>query len=108
MARARLSYPDAKSFYNMLDAISKIVDEVTMIITNDGVKAIALDPAHVALITIELPPESFIEYEVEGDEVKLGFNVANTTKLIKRGKKGDKLDIEVDDERVTWSIVGLL
>lgn len=106
VARARLSYPDAKSFYNMLDSISKIVDEVTMIITNEGVRAVALDPAHVALITIELPPESFIEYEVEDEEVRLGFNVANTAKLIKRGKKGDKLDIEVDDERVTWSIVG--
>ncbi|WP_070807810.1 DNA polymerase sliding clamp [Pyrodictium occultum] len=106
VARARLSYPDAKSFYNMLDAISKIVDEITMIITSDGVRAVALDPAHVALINIELPPESFIEYEVEDGEVKLGFNVANTAKIVKRGKKGDKLDIEVDEERVTWSIVG--
>ena len=105
MAKARLSYPDAKSFYNMLDAISKIVDELAMTITPNGVKAIALDPAHVALIVMELPPESFIEYEVE-DEVKLGFNVANIAKIIKRGKKGDKLDIEVDEDRVTWSIVG--
>ncbi len=106
MARARLSYPDAKSFYNILDALSKLVDEVNMTITNEGVKAVALDPAHVALVTIELPPESFIEYEVEGDKVELGFNVANTSKIIKRGKKGDKLDIEVDEDRVTWSIIG--
>ncbi len=106
MARARLSYPDAKSFYNILDALSKIVDEVNMTITSEKVKAVAIDPAHVAMIEIELPPESFIEYEVEGDEVSLGFNVANTAKIIKRGKKGDKLDIEVDEEHVTWTIVG--
>jgi proliferating cell nuclear antigen len=106
MGKARLSYPDAKSFYNILESLSKIVDEVAMIIKPEGVKAIALDPAHVALITIELLPESFIEYEVEGDEVKLGFNVTNTAKIIKRGKKGDKLDIEVTDEDVRWSIVG--
>ncbi len=106
MANAKLSYPDAKSFYNILDALAKLVDEVNMVITSDGVKAIALDPAHVALITIELPPESFVEYEVEGDRVELGFNVANTAKIIKRGKKGDKLDIEVDEERVAWTIVG--
>ncbi len=105
MGKARLSFPDAKSFYNILDSLSKIVDEVNMTITNEGVKAIAIDPAHVALITIELPPESFIEYEVE-DEVKLGFNVANVAKLVKRGKKGDKLDIEVTEDKVTWSIVG--
>ncbi len=107
MPKARLSYPDAKSFYNILDALAKLVDEVNMVITNEGVKAVALDPAHVALITIELPPESFIEYSIEeGDRVELGFNVANTAKIIKRGKKGDKLDIEVTDEYVRWSIVG--
>ncbi|NOZ88500.1 MAG: proliferating cell nuclear antigen (pcna) [Crenarchaeota archaeon] len=106
MARARLSYPDAKSFYNILEALSKIVDEVSMTIRQDGVTAVALDPAHVALIKIELPVDSFVEYEVEDSEVKLGFNVANTAKILKRGKKGDKLDIEVTDDRVTWSIVG--
>jgi proliferating cell nuclear antigen len=106
MAKARLSYPDAKSFYNILDSLAKLVDEVNMVMTKDGVRAVALDPAHVALITIDLPPESFIEYEVEGDRVELGFNVANTAKIVKRGKKGDKLDIEVDEDRVTWSIVG--
>jgi len=107
LAKARLSYPDAKSFYNILDSLSKIVDEVNMTITPDkGVKAVAVDPAHVALIMIELPPESFIEYEVEGDKAELGFNVANTAKIVKRGKKGDKLDIEVTEDYVTWSIVG--
>ena len=106
MARARLSYPDAKSFYNILDVLSKIVDEVSFTIREDGVTAIALDPAHVAMIRLDLPVDSFVEYEVEDGEVKLGFNVANTAKILKRGKKGDKLDIEVTDEYVTWSIVG--
>ncbi len=105
MAKARLSYPDAKSFYAIVETLSKIVDEVSMTITQEGVKAIALDPAHVALIEMELPPESFVEFEVE-DEVKLGFNVANTAKLLKRGKKGDKLEVEIEHDSVTWSIVG--
>lgn len=106
LGKAHLSYPDAKSFYNILDSLSKIVDEVNMTISNEGVKAVAIDPAHVALITIELPPESFIEYEVEGEKVELGFNVANIAKLVKRGKKGDKLEIDVEEDKVTWSIVG--
>lgn len=106
MSRARLSYPDAKSFYNILEALSKLVDEVVMIIKPDGVKAMALDPAHIALVAIELPPESFVEYEVEGDEVRLGFNVTNTMKIVKRSKKGDKLDIDVAASEVKWSIIG--
>ncbi len=106
MPLAKLSYPDAKSFYNILDALSKIVDEVSMTISKDGVKIIALDPARIALIEISMSPETFLEYDVSEDQVKAGFNVANVAKIIKRGKKGDKVDIEVESDRITWSIVG--
>lgn len=105
MAKARVSYPDVKSFHNILDALSKIVDEVSMDVTPEGVKAVAIDPAHVAMITIDLPPESFVEYDV-AEEAKLGFNVANVSKIVGRGKKGDKLEIEVEEDKVTWTILG--
>lgn len=105
MAVARLSYPDVKGFFSIVDALSKIVDEVAMTIKPDGVSAVALDPAHVALVRIELPPDSFLEYDVS-EEVKLGFNVANTGKILKRGKKGDRLDIVIEDEYVTWIMEG--
>ncbi|RUM48168.1 MAG: DNA polymerase sliding clamp, partial [Hyperthermus sp.] len=105
MFKARLSYPDARSFHSMLDALAKIVDEAAMTIKPEGVEAIALDPAKVALIRINLPAETFIEYDVR-EEVKLGFNVPNTVKIIGRGKKGDKLDIEIGDEYVQWYIIG--
>jgi len=106
---ARISYPDAKSFHSLLDALSKIVDEVSMKIKSDGVHITALDPAHVALIQIAMPVETFLEYDVKdvGDEgLKVGFNVATIAKIVKRGKKGDKLEIEATEEKVKWSIVG--
>ncbi len=103
--KARISYPDAKSFQSVMETLSKIVDEAVMIITNDGVRIRALDPAHVAMIDITMPPETFLEYEVEG-EARVGFNVANIAKIVKRGKKGDKVEINAEEDRVTWVIAG--
>ena len=103
--KARLAYPDAKSFQSMMETLSKIVDEAVMTVKDDGVIIRALDPAHVAMIEINLPPDIFLEYEVEG-EAKVGFNVTNIAKIVKRGKKGDKVEIEATDDRVTWTIAG--
>ncbi len=102
---AKLSYPDAKSFYTILESLSKLIDEISMTITADGVRMRALDPAHVALIDITLPPEAFVEFDVEG-EAKAGFNVPNLVKLLKRSKKGDKLELVVEEDRLTFTIVG--
>jgi len=101
--KARISYPDARSFQNLLDAIAKIADEVSMRITPGGVRIVALDPAHVALIDVSLPPDTFLEYDVP-EEVKVGVNLATALKVVKRGKKGNKLEIEVMDDKVRWSI----
>ncbi|AEM39552.1 proliferating cell nuclear antigen PcnA [Pyrolobus fumarii 1A] len=103
--RARIAYPDAKSFQSMLETLSKIVDEAVMTVSQEGVRIRALDPAHVAMIEIMLPPDTFLEYEVE-EEAKIGFNVVNIAKIVKRGKKGDKVEIEATDDRVTWTIAG--
>ncbi|MET1101763.1 MAG: DNA polymerase sliding clamp [Pyrodictiaceae archaeon] len=105
MASTKISFPDAKTFQSMMESLAKIIDEISMRITPEGVKAVAMDPAQIALITFELPPDSFIEYEVE-EETRLGINIQNLVKILKRGKKGNKLDIEIEGDRVTWTIFG--
>ena len=105
MGRAHLGFPDVKSFQSLIDTLSKIVDEVVFHVTPEGVKAVALDPAQVALIKIDLPVDNFTEYEVE-DEVKMGVNVGNVLKILKRGRKGDRLAVDVEEDRVIWTIIG--
>ena len=105
VSSAHLALPDVKSFQSLMDTLSKIVDEISFKITEEGVRAVALDPAQVAMIEITLPPDNFTEYEVDG-EVSMGVNVNNVLKILKRGRKGDRLTIDVEVDRVTWSIIG--
>ena len=104
MAKAHVAYPDAKAFRTIMESLAKIVDEVAIHVTQESVRIRAMDPAHVALIDLMLPSTSFIEYDVEGDEVVGGVSIANVFKVIKRAKKGDKLDIDIDEERIAFTI----
>ncbi|HIQ03538.1 MAG TPA: proliferating cell nuclear antigen (pcna) [Desulfurococcales archaeon] len=101
----KIVYPDARTFRHIIEALSKIVDEALMKITSEGVELKAMDPAHVSLLHLKFPPEAFEEYSVEG-EYKIGFNTANILKLLKRGKKGDRLELSVEEDMFRIALIG--
>lgn len=101
----KIVYPDARTFRHIIETLAKIVDEASMKVTSEGVELKAMDPAHVSLLHLKFPPEAFEEYNVEG-EFKIGFNTANILKFLKRGKKGDRLEISVEEDLLTIALVG--
>ncbi len=88
----KVIYPEAKYFRSIAEAVSKIVDEVAVRVSEEGISIKALDPAKISLIDIALPASSFVIYEVSGEEV-FGVSVANLVKVLKKLKKGDHLEI---------------
>ncbi len=101
----KLVYPEAKIFQSMVDAIGKIVDEVALIARPEGVEMKAIDPAQVVMIRIWIPKDAFSEYEVEGEEERVGFNIGNIMKFFKRAKKGYKLEMGTEDGGAKLRIV---
>ncbi len=96
-------YPEAKYFKNIVDALAKLVDEVAIKVNEEGMHLKALDPARVALIEVYLPSTSFLTYEIE-DEEYIGISMANLSKLLKRLKKGDQLEISAREDMVSLTI----
>lgn len=96
---ARVVYPEAKSIKSIVDSLAKLVDEVAITITSDGLSLKALDPARVALIDVMLPATSFLEYEVN-EETTLGISMANLVKLLTRLKKGDRFELFAEEDYV--------
>jgi len=92
-------YPQAKYFKEIIDSISKIVDEVALQITPQEVKIVAMDTAQISLLTITLPNTAFIEYDVE-DNVVVGLSTASLSKMLKRIKKGDRFILNTVEDRV--------
>lgn len=100
---ARVVYPEAKSIKSIVDSLAKLVDEVAIIVSNEGLSLKALDPARVALIEVILPSTSFLEYEVN-EETTIGMSMANLSKLLTRLKKGDRFELFVKEDYVGITI----
>lgn len=101
----RVVLPEAKAFASVIEALSKIVDEASIMFIPEKVVLKALDPAKVSMFIMELPSTIFEEYDVS-EEVKVGFNTAVLLKLLKRGKKGDRLEIATENGYAKFSIIG--
>jgi len=99
-------HPSAKIFLTVLQALGNIVDESLINFTESGFNVKALDPAQVALISIELPSNTFTTYNFLR-ELSVGINLANLLKTLPKPKKGDKLIFRANDEFYEFLIEGV-
>ena len=105
--RVRAAYPDASVFKSLIEMLSKMLDEAALTFSEDGMKIRAMDPANIALVDVYYPKEAFTEYEIE-EEGECGINLAVALKLLKRVKRGERLEIKVEDENVELSVIGVV
>lgn len=80
--------------YSMV-AISKIIEEASLKVDQDGVKLRAMDPSGVVLVDFHIPSRAFYEYEVPSEMI-IGLNMEDFAKILRRAKKGDELLLEME------------
>ncbi|BCU66846.1 DNA polymerase III sliding clamp [Sulfolobales archaeon HS-7] len=93
---------------SILDSLSRLVDEAAIGINEKGILIKAMDPAHIALLTVEIPREVFTTYEVE-EPFTFGFNTHYVNRLLRGISKGDKVAIasaEFGDVRI--DVIGMI
>ena len=64
-----LKLDDPKLFANIASIISELVTEVRIKVNKGGMSLVALDPASIAMVYFNIPPELFSKFEIERDEV---------------------------------------
>jgi len=98
MFRARI---DASLLKECVDAITAVVDESRLKISDDGWRVRAVDAANVALIDFELRREAFDEYENQTDEeqeMEIGVDFSKLSDILRVGwRKGD-ITLELNDK----------
>lgn len=92
----KTKFSDAKFWKNIVEALSSLVDEGNFITGPAGIKMKAMDPSHIAMVDFELPKEAFQQYECS-DEVKIGLNLDEMVKIMRRASAGDSLELSVED-----------
>lgn len=101
-----LVYPEGKFFKEIIDSLSRMIDEVVFQVKHEGLLIRAMDPGRVSLIEINIPSTLFLEYVVDR-ESNIGLSVANLSKILKGVKKGSRFVIEQEGEDVSIKIEAL-
>ncbi|MHA1835896.1 MAG: proliferating cell nuclear antigen (pcna) [Candidatus Odinarchaeia archaeon] len=103
----RVKFVDAKFWRNIIEALSSLVDEGNFIATPEGISMKAMDPSHIAMVDFELPKGAFEKYDCS-EEVKIGLNLDEMVKIMRRAGAGDSLELflEENSNRLNIQFVG--
>ena len=80
-------------FKDYLSCLGVLTEDVTLEMSYDGVKAVIMDPSHVAMVEMLLP-RGFFDYYNVGELEKVSFNIPDMLKALGKITKDDMLRVE--------------
>lgn len=83
-------------FKDYLSCLGVLTEDVNLELTQDGLKAVSMDPSHVAMVELMLPYTYFDSYNI-GEPEKIGVNIPTMLDALGKITKTDwKLRVEYD------------
>lgn len=93
----------ADTLKELINIVSTLVDEAKFSISPDGISLRAVDPAHVAMVSLRLEKDAFEEYKA--DEVDLGIDVAKLDQFLRLAKAGEIVDLMHDEDKRKLNVI---
>ena len=84
----------ADIFKGIIDVTSPLVNEVKLNITKKGLSLRAVDPAHVAMVDLEISSDAFDAYTAE--DLELGIDMDKFASIMRLAGSGDDIVVEYD------------
>jgi proliferating cell nuclear antigen len=101
----KVTFPDAKALKKIVPIVADLISEGQFVATSEGIKLVAMDPANIAMVSWEMKPESFVDYEIEGDKEIITVNMDDLKTIVKKLKQKEMVSWEIDKERNKLKIV---
>ncbi len=86
----------ADTLADTLDSVSVLVDECKVNLNEDGIEIRAVDPANVAMTSVELDANAFESYEASGGLI--GVDLERLEDVAGFAESGDLIHLELDEE----------
>ena len=80
----------------IIDVTSPLVNEVKLNITDKGISLRAVDPAHVAMVELEIKNKAFEKYKAS--EMELGIDMDKLGSIMRLASAGDMVSLEYDED----------
>ena len=79
----------------IIDVTSPLVNEVKFNITSKGISLRAVDPAHVAMVDLQINSKAFEEFKA--NEMELGIDMDKLSSIMRLSNTGDMVSMEYDE-----------
>jgi proliferating cell nuclear antigen len=86
---------EAHKLIECVDALRTLVIEAKFVLTPAGVSVNAVDPANVAMVSLDLPSAAFSSYEAT--EAELGIDLRKLGDILDMAAKDEALGLELDE-----------
>ena len=98
----------SETLKEIIDIISPLVNEIKLNITSKGISIRAVDPAHVAMVDLEVKSDAFEEFKAK--EMELGIDMDKLGSIMRLSTAGDMISLEYDNDanRLTVRIGNLV
>jgi len=80
----------------IIDVTSPLVNEIKFNITSKGMSLKAVDPAHVAMVELNIKSTAFEEYK--SDDMELGVDLDKLSGIMRLANSGDIVTLEYDEK----------
>jgi len=80
----------------IIDVTSPLVNEVKFNITPKGISLRAVDPAHVAMVDLEVESKAFEEFKA--DNMELGIDIDKLSSIMRLSSSDDVVQLDYDEE----------
>jgi len=85
--------------------LSDFITEATFTFNKNGIKLIAMDPANICMVNLDILPSLFSEYKVEqAKEVTL--NLSYLQQALNRARSSDAVTLSVEQNKLKLTILG--
>lgn len=80
----------------IIDVTSPLVNEVKFNITTKGINLRAVDPAHVAMVDLQINSDAFEEFKAK--EMEIGIDMNKLSSIMRLSTSGDMVNLEYDGD----------
>lgn len=90
--KLELSNKSFTTFKNAVSLMKTVNEELTLRVDDEGIRALGMDPSHVAMIDLKIKPELFETFEKPAEEM-ITVNLAEFYKFLDRIDKDERITI---------------
>ena len=102
---AKLVLNETKNFKNIIDSVEKVLEEIKIMVDNDGLRFRGLSKSHVCFTNVEFKSTYFDDFECPIPQTWY-LDTNELLKIFKRVKSSDVLEITNDESTVTFKFIG--